>query len=56
MVMREFTFDADSMNQIDDVKIVVWAQEPNGGIPAEVFQGKVVAYPFTSAGLLSTNG
>ena len=48
MVMRDFTFDADSMAQIEDVKIVVWAQTPNNGIPAEIFQGKVCAYPFVS--------
>ncbi len=45
-VMRSFTFDADSMAQIEDVKIVAWAQEPAASIPAKAHQARVSPWPF----------
>jgi hypothetical protein len=38
------------------VKIVVWAQEPNNSYPAEIFQGKVIAYPFVETNPADVNG
>jgi hypothetical protein len=49
-VLREFTFDADSWSHQPDIKIVVWAQEPQeSGLPAdraEIFQAATMKLPF----------
>ena len=45
-VMRSFTFDATSMAQMEDIKIVAWAQEPLDVYPAEVHQATESAWPF----------
>ncbi|UCD74429.1 MAG: hypothetical protein JSV91_11635 [Phycisphaerales bacterium] len=43
----QFTLDADSQAQVEDVKFAVWAQEPLPLGPAEVYQAKMIAYPFS---------
>lgn len=44
----EFTLDADSLNQLEDVKFALWAQDALDSGPAEVFQARIVA-PFIQA-------
>jgi thiol-disulfide isomerase/thioredoxin len=44
----QFTLDADSQAQLNDVKFVVWAQEALPEGPAEVYQAGIIAYPFTA--------
>jgi len=45
-VERSFTFDATSTAQMEDIKIVSWAQEPLDVYPAEVHQAIESAWPF----------
>ena len=45
-VVRSFTFDTTSWNNKESIKIIAWAQEPNGSGPAEVHQAAQVSYPF----------
>ncbi len=45
-VVRNFTFDGASMAQVEDIKIVAWAQEPLAVYPAEVHQSIESAWPF----------
>ena len=45
-VQRDFTFDADSWNQQDDIVILAWAQVPNSSGPAEIYQGAIMRWPF----------
>jgi len=49
-VLREFTFDDDSWLHQEDIRILVWAQEPQDSSPpgdrAEVFQAAVMPWPF----------
>ena len=49
-VSRTFTLDVDSMAQIEDVKIVAWAQEPLDFYPAEVHQAIESPLPIFSDG------
>ncbi len=46
-----FTLDADSWANQDDVSIVVWAQEPRGAAPADVYQAAVMSWPFPTLDL-----
>jgi hypothetical protein len=50
-VVRNFEFDADSMAQLEDVRVIAWAQEPLDGIPAEVHQATQLEWPFVSLGV-----
>jgi len=52
-VVRTFTFGADSMAQIEDVKIVAWAQEPLDFYPAEVHQAIESPWPFIGPAIFS---
>ena len=44
----QLTLDAESQAQLEDVKFAVWAQTPNDEMPAEVFQARMIAYPFSA--------
>ncbi len=44
-VVRTFTLDAGSMAANQDVKIIAWAQVPNGSAPADVYQTAVKGWP-----------
>ena len=52
-VSRTFTLGADSMAQIEDVKIVAWAQEPLDFYPAEVHQAIESPWPFIGPAIFS---
>ena len=43
-VEHEFTFDTDSWNNQENIKIVAWAQAPTGSGPAEVYQAATRAW------------
>jgi hypothetical protein len=45
-VVRNFEFDAESLAQIEDVRVIAWAQQPLDGIPAEVHQATQLEWPF----------
>jgi len=45
-IVREFTFDADSWADQENIKIVVWAQVPGSPWPKEAYQSAVMAWPF----------
>jgi hypothetical protein len=45
-VVRSFTFDATSMAQPEDIRVMAWAQEPLAGIPATVHQAAQIDWPF----------
>lgn len=47
-VTRTLTFDADSWNQPEDIKIIAWVQAPHGTWPAEVEQAAVLLWPLIS--------
>jgi hypothetical protein len=53
---RTFTLDSDSASQLDDVKIMAWAQEPLGGIPAKIFQGQKLLQPLAPFEDCNDNG
>jgi hypothetical protein len=68
-IVEEFTFDARSWASQEDIKIIVWAQEPQSSSPpsdrAEVFQAAVMHWPFPPSGpanddcdhaMVATNG
>ena len=44
----EFTFDDDSWADQDNIKIIVWAQDPEESGPAEAHQSAVLVWPFGS--------
>jgi len=46
VVQRDFTFDADSWNQQNDIAILAWAQVPSSSGPAEIYQGAIMRWPF----------
>jgi hypothetical protein len=48
-IQRDFTFDADSWNQQNDMAILAWAQVPNSSGPAEIYQGAIMRWPFCIA-------
>ncbi len=45
-VVKTFTFDTDSMNHVEDIKIIAWAQEPGSPGPKEVHQAAIMTWPF----------
>ncbi|UCG15336.1 MAG: hypothetical protein JSV19_08550 [Phycisphaerales bacterium] len=49
-IERDFTFDATSWANREDIKIIAWAQEPQDTSPlsnrAEVFQAAIMTWPF----------
>ena len=45
-IVHDFTFDTDSWNNQDDIKIIAWAQEQLGSGPADVYQAAVMVWPF----------
>ena len=47
-VIRQFTFDADSMGHQSDIKVFAWAQEPLNSGPAEVHQAAGIVWPFAA--------
>ena len=47
-VENEFTFDANSWANQEDIKIVAWAQVPAAGTPAEVYQAATRLWPLVS--------
>jgi len=47
-VVRTFTLNATSMAQVDDVVIIAWAQNDLSVGPAEVFQARLMGWPFWS--------
>ena len=51
-IVKEFTFDADSWANQDDIKIIAWAQEPLGSGPADVYQAAVMVWPFPPSNAL----
>jgi hypothetical protein len=55
-IVRGFTLDADSLNQIEDVKIAAWVQEPLPAMPAEIFQGAISIHPFIPDDPADVNG
>jgi len=48
-VVRSFTFDADSWNNKNNIKIITFAQNPVGSAPAEVYQAASMQWPFPDA-------
>jgi len=44
-VSYDFTFDADSSGDPVNIKIVAWAQAPDGASPAAVYQAAVLNWP-----------
>lgn len=45
-ILKEFTFDNDSWDNREDIRFVVWAQDPNLFAPAEAIQAAVMSWPF----------
>jgi hypothetical protein len=45
-VTRTFVMDAISWNQQADIEVAAWAQVPNNHSPAEVYQAKIMKWPF----------
>jgi hypothetical protein len=55
-VTRTFVFDATSWAQQSDIRIIAWAQTRNDSYPAEVYQAKVMSWPFPVAGAIFSDG
>ncbi len=49
VVNVQFTFDTESWNLQDDIKIIAWAQAPALAGPAQVYQAAVRPWPLISA-------
>ncbi len=47
-VVRNFTFDADSMADQANIKIIAWAQTTAASGPANVYQAAIMNWPFQS--------
>ena len=54
-VLSDFTFDTDSWNAQDDIKIIAWAQDLGGSPPANIHQTAVMTWPFPT-GDCNSNG
>ncbi len=50
LVEHDFTFDTDSWSNQSDIKIVIFAQEPNSSWNAEIYQAAVITWPFPPVG------
>lgn len=48
IIESDFTFDADSWADPQNIKIVVWAQAPAGSAPASVYQAATRVWPLIS--------
>jgi len=48
LVQQDFTFDAESWASQQDIKIIVWAQDPAGSFPAQVYQAATRLWPLIS--------
>jgi hypothetical protein len=46
-VVRSLTFDAESWSHQSDIKVIAFAQAPNGSAPANVYQAAEAVWPFT---------
>ncbi|MDY7107954.1 MAG: hypothetical protein SYC29_04890 [Planctomycetota bacterium] len=48
VIQQEVTFDGESWQSQDDIRIGFYAHEPLGSGPAEVYQAEMIAWPFPS--------
>ena len=46
VVDRDFTFDSTSWGKQSDIRIVVWAQQPLNAAPAEIYNSRMLSWPF----------
>ena len=49
-VEYEFTFDATSWDRREDIRIIVWTQQPASLGPAEVYQSELISWPLLPLG------
>ncbi len=49
VIENEFTFDADSWSDQENIKIIAWAQQPSESAPAEVYQAATRLWPLVSS-------
>jgi len=45
-IQRDFTFDTESWNNRQNIRIIAWAQRPLSAAPAEVYNAAFIAWPF----------
>jgi hypothetical protein len=46
VILKTFTLDTNAWENQDDIRFIVWAQDPNSVAPAEVHQAAVMPWPF----------